>query len=181
MPPPRLTLPGSDILIRIARISPNDWGTLRSLRLRALEDSPTALLGNYQAEAAEGPEYWQTKCVIEIWFCAEINGRHVGLTKLSRTSDPAECMHIESMWVDPFYRNTGIARALVERLELEARKFGESELGLWVFDTNTTARQFYINMGYVGPLRRQKLQVGHWVAVEEEFRKRLSVSEPEAD
>ena len=82
-------------------------------------------------------------------------------------------MHIESMWVDPLHRNSGIARALIERIEYEAGKLDEKEIRLWVFVGNTVARNCYLKKGYeaVG-CQDIKITDGS-VIKEEEFRKAL--------
>jgi GNAT superfamily N-acetyltransferase len=161
-------------LIKIARIASRDWPTLRDLRLRALADAPSALLGDYRVEAKESHDYWRERCSAEVWLSAEIRGKPIGIGKLSERSGARECMHIESMWIEPTARHRGVARALIRGLEAEAQKRGECEIALWVFTTNEIARDFYLRAGYRGPLREQTIESGGKELVEEEFRKDLT-------
>jgi ribosomal protein S18 acetylase RimI-like enzyme len=109
-----------------------------------------------------------------MWFTAELNGQSAGLAKLNPEGEPNECMHIESMWVDPKFRRTGVAKALVAALEREAALLGETQLALWVFEANWLARDLYVSLGYKGPRRKQSLRTTEGVLIEEEYLKPLA-------
>lgn len=89
--------PRSPVVTRVHAATPADWRVLRRLRLRALEESPIALLGDPAVERSWDAAAWQSKCVDEEWFIAR-HGRHpVGLARFGTRQDPAEFMHLESM------------------------------------------------------------------------------------
>lgn len=158
---------------RVARLTPDDWSTLRRLRLAALANSPSAFLGDPEDELALGEQGWRSESERSRWFVAWRDGVPVGLGKLYRSADLTESMHIESMWVDPAARGSGVARALIEAMEAEARSLGEDRLGLWVFQGNPGARDMYRHLGYQGPSRVQRLELGDRIEVEEEYLKSL--------
>lgn len=158
----------------IKRLGRDDWTTLKRLRLHALSDSPAAFLGDPADEAIQPADYWRAKCSEEMWFTAELNGQSAGIARLNPEGAPNECMHIESMWVDPEFRRTGVARALVAALEREAALLGETQLALWVFEANRLARDLYVSLGYKGPRRKQSLRTTEGVLIEEEYLKPLA-------
>jgi GNAT superfamily N-acetyltransferase len=170
--------PRSPVVTRVHAATPADWRVLRRLRLRALEESPIALLGDPAVERSWDAAAWQSKCVDEEWFIAR-HGRHpVGLARFGTRQDPAEFMHLESMWVDPRFRRAGVATVLASEIERVATSWGEAHLGLWIFSDNVAAATFYRRLGYRGPWRRQVLRRGSHLAVEEEFHKRLRGAAP---
>jgi GNAT superfamily N-acetyltransferase len=159
--------------VRVCRLSVDDWETLRMLRLRALEESPGAFLGDFGHEMDRPDIYWRDKCSVEYWFVANVGVAATGLAKLAQPVDGPESMHIESMWVVPEYRRTGVGRAIVRRLETAARNLGESEIRLWIFTENKSGRVFFERLGYGGPVKLQLLSVGTINTFEQEFRKDL--------
>lgn len=161
------------MLVGVRRLGPADWKKLRVLRLRALRDSPEAFLGDVEREETYSGNYWQSKCTQEYWFVAEVGEIATGFANLARAVNKAEPMHIESMWVDPECRGTGVGRAIVQRLEAEVKYLGESEIRLWVFEENADGRSFFQRLGYQGPTKAQKLDLGPRIVVEQEFRKEL--------
>ena len=132
--------------VEIRRAGPRGWATVRRLRLDALRESPFAFLGSYAVEQAWTPARWRRACVEAVWFVASVEGAPVGLTRVARYPD--EPRHIESMWVAPEYRKCGVAAALLAMAERSVRARGDLQIGLWVYDGNDVARQFYEEMGY---------------------------------
>lgn len=159
--------------VRVARLMADDWSTLRSVRLKALEESPSAFLGDLATESALSEHDWRAECERSRWFVAWLDEQPVGIGKLYRSADLDESMHIESMWVTPTLRRAGVARALIEAMEAEARALGEDRLALWVFRGNPTARNIYRHLGYKGPSRIQRLTFGDRREIEEEYHKVL--------
>ncbi|NEA35511.1 GNAT family N-acetyltransferase [Streptomyces sp. SID13031] len=156
-----------------SRISAVEWAELRRLRLLALEESPDAFLGDFATESALKPSAWKRRCNNEEWFAAELDGRNVGLGMLAKRHGPDKYLHIESMWVEPDHRTAGVGRALLERLESEAKRQGEEKIALWVFVGNTDAWQYYVKMGYEF-VRDQDIKISvDRVTTEKEFQKGL--------
>jgi GNAT superfamily N-acetyltransferase len=53
-----------------------------------------------------------------------------------------------SMWVDPDARRDGVGRELIARLEEWARGWDALETVLWVFAANSSALDFYRDLGF---------------------------------
>lgn len=172
--PPRAKFAPADprsVMIEVSRIMSREWRVLRCLRLSALEEASDVLLGDYRSEATWTTEQWRNKCENEAWYSARVDLAPLGVARLAEPLNTLECVHIESMWVEPSHRNSGIARALLRRLEEDASLSGHAEIGLWVFERNHAARAFYMSAGYKGPVRRQHIRTSSSVVIEEEFRK----------
>lgn len=65
------------------------------------------------------------------------------------TRDDAGRAHLSSMWVAPELRGQGVGVRLIDALEQEARRLGESELVLRVVAENEPARRLYARVGFV--------------------------------
>jgi predicted GNAT family acetyltransferase len=71
---------------------------------------------------------------------------------------PAYERHIESVWVDPRYRRTGVLRAVLA--ELWAVDPEVTDWRVWVLDTNAVARQVYDRLGFTPTGESQLLEDG---------------------
>jgi GNAT superfamily N-acetyltransferase len=157
--------------ISVLGLIAEDWQTLRDLRLQALSDSPESFLGDLPAEQAYDEKQWRSELDLNIWFVARLDTRPVGLVKLNRNLDSDEGMHLESMWVAPTIRRRGIGATLVSALESTAATMDARQLRLWVFADNHSARDFYLRLGYTGPIRSQSIEANGRATFEEEYEK----------
>lgn len=66
---------------------------------------------------------------------------------------PADCLYVSSLAVAPQLRGHGAGRALVARVEAEARRRGTPRLALDVNRDNPRARAFYERLGFVETAR----------------------------
>ncbi|HWD81467.1 MAG TPA: GNAT family N-acetyltransferase [Kribbella sp.] len=137
----------------------DDWPIAREVRLRALKDSPTAYLADYEDEVTVGEAGWRERFTRMRWVVARDAGRIVGLASSVRVAGrPSYERHIESVWVDPRYRRNGVLRAILGRLAAEEPDV--TEWRVWVLDTNTVARQVYDRLGFSPTGERQLLADG---------------------
>lgn len=67
-----------------------------------------------------------------------------GLMHLRVDGDAAELVEL---YVDPFFQEQGVGRALVAAAEAEARAAGARTLHLWVLEKNAPGRRFYEAQG----------------------------------
>ncbi len=149
-------------------LAADDWRALRDVRLRALKDSPAAYLSSYEAEACWTEMHWRHCFVDAQWVVTRMQGRIVGLARSVRARDrPADERHLESVWVEPGHRGTGVMRALMRFLtHLEP---GVQEWLVWVLESNAEARDVYRKLGFEPTGERQLLPSGR---VEERLRLR---------
>jgi GNAT superfamily N-acetyltransferase len=140
--------------IDVTRIAPLDWKVLRDLRLHALAEAPSVLVGDVAAERTWSPDRWQLECETACWFCASWGGDNVGLGRVVDYPGENPRLHLEVMWVDPRSRRSGVGEALVQAAESYCRQNDEHRLGLWIVASNHDAEMLYKSLGY-GPTGRQ--------------------------
>lgn len=129
-----------------------DWEELRDVRLRALQDTPSAYLGKYADEVTSGPDRWRNWLGPDnVIFVAESNESVIGMIGGVPTSedegDPDAVMMV-AMWVAPEARGIGVAEALTDALIGWARDRGNPRMVLWVYDVNPRAAAFYRRYGF---------------------------------
>jgi ribosomal protein S18 acetylase RimI-like enzyme len=159
--------------ISIIRLEPNDWQTLRDLRLNALLESPRSFLADLTEEQAYDEKLWQQELAKNVWIAAVIDSKKIGLAKLNRSAPPDHSMHLEGLWVAPDTRGQGVGEQLVSALEGIAEEVGAVHLKLWVFVANRIARNLYERLGYNGPRRVQPIKANDRITFEVEYQKPL--------
>jgi GNAT superfamily N-acetyltransferase len=158
------------LCVSVYPVTPGNWRRLRSIRLRALADSPTAFLGECAVEATRTDEQWAAACREAHWFLAERVGTPIGLGCVAEYPKESPRLHLEAMWVEPETRRTGVGHALLRYAEAYAVQHGETELGLWVVRGNDAAEGIYRAAGYVPTGREGPLSNGRH---EREYSRRL--------
>jgi GNAT superfamily N-acetyltransferase len=145
--------------LELATLGTGDWYIAREVRLRALKDSPSAYISEYEDEVAVGEEGWRERFSRMQWIVARHHARVIGLASSVRVdSRPPYERHIESVWVDPRHRRTGVLRAIFGHLtDVEPEV---TEWRVWVLDTNAVARQVYDHLGFSPTGERQLLADG---------------------
>lgn len=148
----------------VRRVMPQEWVTLRSMRLAGLRDAPLSFGSSYEREAGWDEARWRESATSVAWFLAWRDGRPVGIAggtggrrkgagapggrdEHAPAGDEGE-RYVISMWVDPSARGTGIADALIGAVAGWARADGARTLKLWVADASPRARAFYHRAGF---------------------------------
>jgi ribosomal protein S18 acetylase RimI-like enzyme len=153
--------------VRVWRAHPEEWATVRDVRLAALADAPDAFASTLSSELARTEPQWRSRIAAWPWFLAWCAGTPAGL--VAARPDPAASSpiaadppardpggwHLISMWVSPQLRGTGAAELLVGAVVDHARAVGASRITLWVALGNARARAFYLRMGFTPTGRRQ--------------------------
>jgi ribosomal protein S18 acetylase RimI-like enzyme len=130
-------------------LAATDWQELQDTRLHALGESPHAFVATYAEEALLPELYWRSRIESSTWTVAREGGQTIGLARLRTPEDePLEVRYIESVWVHPLHRCKGVVRSMMEDLELRALDAGVARLRLWVLDTNESAEDAYVKLGY---------------------------------
>ncbi|MFF0294628.1 GNAT family N-acetyltransferase [Kitasatospora sp. NPDC004614] len=144
----------------IRRITPEDWPSLRALRLEALEDSPTAFSVTHAATAALPDTDWQalateaaTSPSAALFVALDPSapsGAFIGMAGAAPLPDVPETAHVHGVYVTPAHRGPeGPAAALVAA----ATAFAETHidvtrLTLGVHESNARAQSFYARLGF---------------------------------
>ncbi|HUY52201.1 MAG TPA: GNAT family N-acetyltransferase [Streptosporangiaceae bacterium] len=165
----------SDVQIR--RAHPDDWITVRDLRLAALTDAPEAFAATLGRELGRTEPEWRARISAWPWFLAWRAGKPAGLVAIvpgqagtgqagtgqagtgqdDQAAAKGECRewHLVSMWVNPTARGTGIADLLISEVIEHARVTGASRVTLWVALGNSRARAVYLRTGFAPTGKRQ--------------------------
>ena len=183
----------SDVQVRRAR--PDEWATVRDVRLAALADAPDAFASTLSRELARTEPQWRSRITAWPWFLAWHAGTPAGLVAavpdqpasgppaaVAPPGPPARGLrawHLVSMWVSPRVRGTGVADLLVGAAVDHARAVGAPQITLWVTVGNARARAFYRRMGFTPTGRRQAYpREGADALDEEEFARPVRSAAP---
>ena len=82
---------------------------------------------------------WKVSLGENISFVAKVNGKVVGFVDMTHSG------HLDRLYVHKDYQGQGIATALVDKLEDEARKINVFKMDT---DASITAKQFFEHRGY---------------------------------
>jgi RimJ/RimL family protein N-acetyltransferase len=141
----------------VRRVTPDEWSVLRDVRLRALADAPGAFASTTAREVAFDEREWRARIGRGPWWLARIDGFPVGLVAAYRTDEEPTVAHLVSLWVEPAFRGSTAATALVEAVCTWAAGAEARAVTLWVADGNDRARRFYARLGFTGTGERQPL------------------------
>lgn len=128
----------------------DEWQVYRSLRLRALEESPDSFRVLYEERVDVLDEEWANgyqKTVQAddlVIFFAELD-EPVGMT-MARVEDHE--LQIFGMWVEPDARDRGLGRALIEAAFIWGKVRGASSARLAVTVGNDTGEHLYARAGF---------------------------------
>lgn len=139
----------------IRQVHLGDEISFRSIRLRALADSPLAFASTLEETEARPTEYWQDRVRSaaagheSVLFVAVDSDAWIGLVGGVIYEDGGvQVPYLISMWVDPAHRGRGIGRALVEKVIEWAGERGLDDLVLEVEATNRPAISLYTRCGF---------------------------------
>jgi GNAT superfamily N-acetyltransferase len=101
-------------MIRIEQLTAGEGQRLRSIRLRALRDTPDAFGSTLEDASARPAETWSKQVLDLPTFVAVKDGHDVGLVRCARDQTRVDTAWLISMWVAPEIRRTGVGAALVD-------------------------------------------------------------------
>ncbi|WP_117212115.1 GNAT family N-acetyltransferase [Allorhizocola rhizosphaerae] len=138
-------------MVEVRPLGPDDWQTVRELRLAALLDAPEAFGGTYEQSLERTEEEWRAWPANGQPFAAYLGDKPVGMAAAIAKS-PQTTILI-SMWVSPEARGTGTSRALIDAVTQWARDRGSETVELDVYESNEPAYRSYLKVGFtpVGP------------------------------
>ena len=91
------------------RLDPSEHALLRTLRLRALADTPSAFGSTYERELAFTDDEWRRRLHPDAnphFVCGDLDAEPVGIVAvgIDRTEVDGPVAHVWGMWVDPAAR-----------------------------------------------------------------------------
>ncbi|AYZ63269.1 GNAT family N-acetyltransferase [Burkholderia multivorans] len=142
-------------MITIRLLDAADAALFQSLRLRAVETSPTSFLPTRDEEAGVSVAEFATRITptpARAVFGAFEGDTLVGITGVRRDAR-AKVAHKATIWgvfVDPAYRGRGIAQSLLEGATAHAAQAWQCrQLLLCVNEINGAAERLYASQGFV--------------------------------
>jgi len=140
-------------MISLEPITPRNAMLFKDIRLRALQDSPTAFSSTYAEESQLTDADWVKRAAQwsgekSVGYLAMDAGIACGIASGLLDNDDATRASLFSMWVAPTHRRLGIGRMLVDAVFTWARERNVLNLCLMVTSNNDHARQFYQSFGF---------------------------------
>jgi len=138
-------------VVRIDRLFPQDDQRSRSIRLRALKDSPNSFGSTFEAETAFTQEDWRGRLERSdaVTFVASEESDDIGMVRgVGDPEYPGEAFLV-SMWVAPEARGRRVGESLGQAVIDWARSKGYRAVRLDVADHNAAAQRLYERMGFV--------------------------------
>lgn len=127
-----------------------DWAALRTVRLAALSDAPTAFGVRHADAAAVGEDGWRERAAGRMgprFWLAWDGIEPVGLAGGGVASDGR--YHLIAMWLAPAWRGAGVAARLVDAVKAHAAALDQASIVLDVAPENMRAAAFYRRCGFV--------------------------------
>jgi GNAT superfamily N-acetyltransferase len=132
----------------VRQLTPDDWRTLREIRLAALADAPDAFMTTYADAVGLDEQQWRVRTTRSDMFAAFVGGEPVGLVGLFGPTAPAEDHTLIAMWVAPALRGTGVADSLIDAAVGRAASLGATGVRLEVAPGNVRAEKVYARHGF---------------------------------
>jgi GNAT superfamily N-acetyltransferase len=143
--------PVTIVAMRVRRLGPGEHELLRTVRLRALADAPSAYGSTYEREHAFTVEIWDGRLRAEantLLMCEADDGTPIGMAGGVRDADDPHMGDLVSMWVDPVARGSGAADALVAEVIRWAERAPLRILKLHITEGNVAAERLYERHGF---------------------------------
>jgi ribosomal protein S18 acetylase RimI-like enzyme len=125
----------------------------KAVRLRALQDTPSAFGSTYARESQFTEADWQQRAANlctprSIGYLAHEDNDYCGIAVSFLKEQNPQHAELMSMWVAPEYRRTSTGRLLVDAIESWARNRGAETFQLMVTRDNLAAIAFYRRLGF---------------------------------
>ncbi len=135
--------------INVELLSADQWQRLRDIRLRSLNESPSAFGGQLEVEGEFLENQWRDKFSTLDYLVASIDEVDIALMSVETfAGDHDATCWIGGCWSDPLYRGQGAMRALFDYVDLHAKEKGWQRQGLGVWADNDGAIAAYRAIGF---------------------------------
>ena len=140
-------------MIRLERVTSQNAMVFKAVRLRALQDTPSAFGSTYAKESQLADSEWVKRAGNmngdrSIGFFAIDRGAPCGIAACFLDQVDATLGHLISMWTAPTHRKQGVGRLLVHEILQWARQHEVRNLRLMVVCNNEGAIKFYERLGF---------------------------------
>ncbi len=133
---------------RIERLQPGEGDRWRSIRLKALQEAPSAFGTTYAEASRWSAARWEAQIVDFATFLAVLDERDVGVAR-GAAHHRSDVRELVGMWVDPTARRRGIAARLIDSVAAWATAAGATVLVLDVVAANAPAIALYERAGFL--------------------------------
>jgi len=140
-------------VITLAPITWQNAQIFKTVRLRALQDTPSAFGSTYAREFQLTDDDWLKRA--NRWngdraagFMAFDQASACGIVCSFLDEDDLTRAHLISMWTAPTYRRQGLGRRLVHEVLAWAGSRGARSMVLLVTSNNQAAQRFYEHLGF---------------------------------
>ena len=135
--------------MRIDLLAEEQWQRYRTVRLRALADTPDAFARTYAEEEAFPEADWRRRLSSGAkTYVAVLDGKDVGMATGAAWRDRDGVAGLFGMWVAPDARRQGVGLVLVQHVVDWARSAGFHHVTLDVADSNPSAIGLYARAGF---------------------------------
>ena len=134
--------------MEIQRLTVEEGARLRTVRLCALSDAPSAFGTTFEESARWPPELWSKQLAGSVAFVAVVGDSDVGLVRGVPDGSAKDTARLSSLWVAPEARGKGVGASMIDAVVAWARSNGFGELQLGVNDDNVAAIALYARKGF---------------------------------
>jgi GNAT superfamily N-acetyltransferase len=147
-------------MVSLHQITPSLASSYKAVRLRALQDTPSAFGSTYARESQFSDADWQQRAANlytprSIGYLAHYLDQSCGIAAAFLKEQTPQYAELVSMWVAPEHRRTGTGRLLIEAIESWARATEAHTLQLMVTSVNPAAIAFYQSLGFAATGRTE--------------------------
>jgi ribosomal protein S18 acetylase RimI-like enzyme len=141
-------------MLTLEPLSPRLATHLKTVRLRALQDTPSAFSSTYAQESPLSEAEWLQRAAKwnngsgSVCFLAMDEGAPCGIIACYFDDHDPPRPNVVSMWVAPEQRKTGLGSRLMNEVQRWAQSRGAAELRLMVTSNNARAISFYERCGF---------------------------------
>lgn len=148
--------------MRIRLVTEKDWHTLKTIRLAALLDAPTAFGVSHASAAAQSDAQWRERAAAAgrggtaFWLAFDdvagsadaAHATQAPAGMIGAGVDGGGRYNLIGMWLRPERRGSGAAARLVDAVKARAVALGHARVVLDVAPENTRAARFYANQDF---------------------------------
>jgi ribosomal protein S18 acetylase RimI-like enzyme len=139
--------------VHLRPITPPLVWEYKTVRLRALKDSPTSFGSTYLRESQLTDAEWVARAqnlngIRGTAYLAQAGENYVGLALCLLDENDPKKAELISMWVAPEQRRLGVGHLLIDAITAWAGHQGARALHLMVTDVNHSAMDFYRSLGF---------------------------------